>query len=156
MLILDCENHKQLSNLISLHKELSYPGDAISRWSINRLKAQYVFLSLKFMKPMEYEVTIKFDLQKQCILADGIIQSQGVYIQSSESGVYMRESLDEPKILIEVPTEGVLPNWDNIIIKQIIKRIKKDKLTKEKNIKLAAHEILQRTREVWSAIPGDV
>ncbi|MGK0270499.1 MAG: hypothetical protein ACI88H_001145 [Cocleimonas sp.] len=144
VLVLDCENHKDLLNLIYLH-ENSPPGDVDCTWGANKA---YAFLLLRFNKPSEVDVGIKFDLSRQANLADGIVQSRGVYLQPRESGTRVSCGLDNPKILIEVPPLTKLDDWDQRLHDSIVKSMRREGLSR-KQAKLASVEALMRSREFW-------
>lgn len=147
VLVLDCENHKELLNCIYLH-ENSNPGDVLCSWRTQAFNSRYVFLFLKFSKPSEIEIVLKFDLDTQIAIADGIVQSNGVYLQPSESGLRVSEGLDKQKILVEVSPKTKLDNWDSILLGRIIKKMKREGMSKMLATKVA-NDYLDRTREIW-------
>lgn len=144
VLILNCENHRELLNLIYLH-ENSPPGDVMCTWGANK---RYAFLLLDFSRPSKVKVGLKFNLESQGGLADGIVQSQGVYIQPSESGQRVSEGLDNPKILIEVSPKTKLSDWDERLLTAIGDRLKRNGMPR-KQATVVAKEFLNRTREIW-------
>lgn len=147
ILILDCENHKELFNLIHIHQNTP-PGDVVSKWGVKRLNSRHVYLDLTFLKPVEYYAVFKFDLRKQSALADGIVQARGVYLQPRESGEKVLDGINEPKILIEIPPGTTLKDWDTRLAKNIVKNLKNEGLSKKES-KAVAKEYLRRTREIW-------
>lgn len=147
VLVLDCENHKELLNCIYLH-ENAPPGDVICTWGTKTFNSKYAFLLLQFSKPSEVEIALKFDLDTQISLADGIVQSNGVYLQPKESGDRVSEGLEKPKILVEVSPKTKLNNWDEILLKRVIKRMRKEGMSR-KQANNAASDFLDRTREMW-------
>jgi len=147
VLVLDCKNHKQLLNCIYLH-ENTPPGDVVCTWGTKAFNSKYAFLLLKFSKPSEVEIALKFDLDTQAGIADGIVQSNGVYLQPKESGSRVVEGLDNPKILVEVSPKTKLNNWDELLLKRVVKRMKKKGMSR-KQAKKAASDFLNRTREMW-------
>ena len=147
VVILDCENHKEFLNLINIHQHTP-PGDARSTWGYKRFNRRFVFLILEFSKPSEIEISIRFDLLKQPALADGIVQARGVYLQPSKYGRRVLDGLASPKIMVEIPSLTKLNNWDELLIKQLTKKLKKKGLSK-KEATLVAKEHLIRMREMW-------
>lgn len=150
VLVVDCENHKAVLNLVQLHVS-SPPGDVTCTWGINK---KHAFLLFSFSKPSELSFGVKFDLQNQANLADGIVQSQGVYLQPSVFGAKVAEGLDNPKVLIEVAPRTKLPDWDDRLIKAIALKMRKYGMSR-RQAKEAAKDYLQRTREVWAFRMGD-
>ncbi|HEX7028345.1 MAG TPA: hypothetical protein VF268_13975 [Gammaproteobacteria bacterium] len=144
VLILDCKNHKELVNHIHIH-EHSPPGDVLCTWAANK---RYAFLIFEFYRPTQVKVGVKFDLVTEGGLADAIVQSQGVYIQPAESGKTVAEGLENPKILVEVNPKTKLPDWDERLLKILMRQMKKEGLSK-REAKNASYEFLCRTREFW-------
>lgn len=147
VLILDCDNNKELLNCIYLH-ENTPPGDVVCTWGTKAFNSKYVFLLLQFSRPSEVEVVLKFDLDTQRVLADGIVQSNGVYLQPKESGKRVIMGLDKPKILIEVSPETKLERWDEILLKRISRKMKKSGMSR-RQANIASLEALARSREMW-------
>ncbi|QTN41445.1 hypothetical protein [Marinobacter salsuginis] len=151
VVVVDCANHKELLNLVHLHVS-SPPGDADCTWGANK---KHAFLLFSFTKPSVVQFGLMFDLQSQANLADGIVQSQGVYIQPSEFGSRVSEGLDGPKILVEVSPKTKLPDWDERLIKAVSQKMRHKGMSK-RQAKEAAKEYLKRTREIWSLRMSDV
>jgi hypothetical protein len=145
VLIVDCENHKEVLNLVHLHAE-SPPGDVVCTWGINKKNA---VLLLSFSKPAELTFGLMFDLQSQAGLADGVVQAQGVYIQPSVFGMRVAEGLDNPKILVEVSPQTKLPDWDERLSKAMSHRMRSYGMSR-RQAKNAAKEYFKRTRELWT------
>ncbi len=144
VLILDCVSHKNIINLIQLHQD-SMPGDVLCTWGINK---KYAFLILQFERPVSVKFGIKFDLETQGSLADGIVQSCGVYIQTGKRGDSIVNNLDSAKLLVEVPPRTKIPSWDEKLTGAISKRLRKEGLSR-KEARLASKQFLERMREIW-------
>jgi hypothetical protein len=144
ILILDCEANKNVLNLIQLHKG-SLPGDVLCSWGINK---KYAFLILEFERPVSVKFGVKFDLEKQGGVADGIVQSNGLYIQAGKMGDTIASNFDDIKLLIEVPSKITLPNWDKKLTAAIFKRMHREGLSR-KEAKKASKQVLERMREIW-------
>lgn len=148
VLILDCSNHPVFLNLVRLH-QATPPGDVISRWGYGRFNKRFVELNLKFLKPVELEVNIRFDLRTQPAIADSIVQARSVYLQPSEYGDRVIDGIDKPKIIIEIPPQTKLPNWDSMLLKEIEIKMKNDGMNK-KTAKDAAKQHLKIIRDFTS------
>lgn len=145
ILILDCSNHPEFLNLVLIHQDTP-PGDVISRWGYGRFNKRFVELNLKFIKPVELEINIRFDLRMQPAIADSIVQAKSVYLQPNEYGGRVVDGIDKPKIIIEIPPQTKLPKWDSMLLEQITIKMKKDGIGK-KSAKDAAKQHLERIRE---------
>lgn len=149
-LTLDCSNHQELLNLLNLHGDAE-PGDATCTWAITNsfFKPVDAFLLIEFTKPSSVKFALEFDLSKYGNVADGIVQSNGVYLMAQTNNS-TKPLLDDksPKVIVEVHPNTKLPNWDKVLLKVIKKNMKKKGMS-NKEAKQASHEFLQRTREVW-------
>lgn len=146
VLILDCSNHPAFLNMVHIHQNTP-PGDVVSRWGYSPFNKRFVVLKLNFIKPVELEVGIRFDLRTQPAIADSIVQAKSVYLQPSESGGRVIDGMDKPKIIIEVPPQTKLPKWDSMLLEQIAKRMKRDGIGR-KSAKNAAKQYLARIRDI--------
>ncbi|GLW38590.1 hypothetical protein Pcaca04_25260 [Pectobacterium carotovorum subsp. carotovorum] len=145
VLLLDCTNHPEFINLIQIHQSTP-PGDVKCRWGYNPFNRRFVELELNFLRPVELEIKILFDLRTQPAIADSIVQAKSVYLQESDSNGRLASSMDKPKIIIEVPPKTKLPKWDSMLLTQIEKKMKQDGVGK-KSLKNAAEQHLAIIRE---------
>lgn len=120
VLILDCNNHPALHDLILIHSETP-PGDVVVRWGRHIFNKKHVYLTLDFARPVATSASVCFDVAKQGGLVDWIINARGVYLQPSASGSRVIEGIDQPKIVVEIPPETTLPGWDGIYQNAVIK-----------------------------------
>jgi hypothetical protein len=90
-------------------------------------------------------VRLKIDLDRYLDEADAIVQTHALYLQPSTSGHKVSEGIDRAKILIEIPPETKLHNWDWLLLRRIKKRLKHKGIPK-KQIKNAAIEHLETMR----------
>lgn len=151
LLTLDCSNHKELLNLFQLHSEATLPGDATCTWGISfkLLEPKLAVLIIEFTRPLEIKFALSFELNKYGGVADGIIQSRGLYIQPMQN--LQNETLiinEQGNILIEVHPNTMLPKWDNYLLKVIRKKLKKQGFSRKEAITVS-FEFLERTREIW-------
>ena len=144
IVILDFTRHPTVQHLIQLHQDVAL-GDALCTWGINK---KFAFLILEFSRPAIVKFGIKFDLSTEAALADGIVQSRGLYIQPGKSGDTIVSNFDYPKILIEVPPKTKIPDWDDRILNAISKRMRHKGLSR-KDAKSASKQFLKRMREIW-------
>ena len=108
ILILDTSTRPDIETLVRAHGELG-PGDAISGWSFKTrlgLGLAAPMLVLKFTKPSQCLVMIEFDLEEQGILVDQVLWAQGVYLQPGRPGDRLASTIDNLRILVEVPANA--------------------------------------------------
>ena len=154
VLVIDCDKHRALKDLIDLHEETP-PGDADVTWGRARFNKKYVYLVLNFKRPSEVTVAFKFNVDHQGGLVDGIIRACGVYLQPKESGLRVLQGVDEPKILVEIPASADLPNWDNIYNSRLIKEFRTRGLSRSES-KAATTEHRKRLNEIWKKRIGSI
>ncbi len=145
VLVLDCRKHPELQHHLRLHESVPV-GDHNCTWGANK---KFVFLLFEFLRPTKLKIGIKFEIEKEFSLADGIVQARGVYLQSNESEDKVLGGLLAPRILVEVPPGTVLNDWDKRLLTALTKRMKREGLDR-KQARDAAIEALKRTREIWS------
>lgn len=146
VLILDCNNHPALRDLILIHAETP-PGDVVVRWGRRIFDKRHVYLTLDFARPVATSASLCFDVQKQGRLVDWIINARGVYLQPSTSGRKVMEGIDQPKIVIEIPPGTTLPGWDKMYQSSVIKSYTRHGYSRVQ-AKEAAAQHLARLREM--------
>ncbi len=105
VLILDTSSRPDIETMVRAHGELG-PGDAISGWSFKTCLGFGLAaptLVLRFTKPSQCLLQVEFDLEEQGILVDQILWAQGVYLQPGRPGDRLAATIDNPRILVEVP-----------------------------------------------------
>ncbi|WP_146218531.1 hypothetical protein [Pseudomonas sp. RW409] len=147
-LILNCEKHQNFCDLVLIH-ETTPPGDVIVKWGRSILDKKHAFLTLEFQQPVKCTLSIRFTLEKQAGLIDGIIKSRGAYLIPFQFCERVSEALEKPKILIEVPSSATFPGWEKLHREVVLKRYKKNGIS-GKNAKALANEHLSRVHELWT------
>lgn len=147
ILTLDCKETPELASFLELHQEVP-PGDVTSTWAILKNKKKDMCLFLDFTKPAELSVAIVFPISEYCIVIDGIIQSRALYIRSNERSERFIQDVNAPSILLEIPEGTTPPFWEELYMKTVIQKIKREGFS-SKHAKTLAVEHLNRTREIW-------
>lgn len=146
VLIVDCENHPALLDLILIHADTP-PGDVVVRWGRRIFDKKNVYLTLDFARPVLTSASLCFNVAKQGGLVDWIINARGVYLQPSASGTKVSEGIDQPKIVVEIPPETTLPRWESIYRNSVIRTYRKGGCTRAE-AKEATAQHLARLREL--------
>lgn len=128
LLILDTSSRPDIETMVRAHKEFG-PGDATSFWSFKkrRIGIDSPLLWLKITKPSECVVVIEFDMAKgQGVLVDQILWAQGVYLQPGQPGDYLTTTIDNPRILIEIPmNDAFKKRFQSVYEKAIFRNFRK-------------------------------
>lgn len=146
VLIVNCENHTALHDLILIHDDTP-PGDVVVRWGQRVFDKKHIYLTLDFARPVATSVSLCFDIAKQGGLVDWIINTRGVYLQPSASGMKVLEGIDQPKIIVEIPPGTTLPGWESIYRNSVIRNYRKNGCTRAE-AKEATAQHLARLREL--------
>ena len=146
-LILDCSDNQDIHDLIMLHQDQP-PGDVISTWVKAIGRNDVVYLELEFTRPTPAKFMIEFDLTKNLMIVDGILETNTVLIQSNHFGDSIVKSHDKPKILLEITSKGLPFNWDKLFRKEFQTRFRKDGLSKKEAIK-GAEKAIEESRRWW-------
>lgn len=133
VIIIDCDTRRDLYDLVMAHEE-SLPGDVSVTWFKKIFSKKSIYLLLRFIKPVETECVIEFDIGKYGGVVDLIINARAFYFQPKDSGLKVSTSLDKPKIIIEVPSETKLDDWDSMLTKHLVKKFLKQGASKKEAI----------------------
>jgi hypothetical protein len=118
VLVIDCARHPALEALIHAHKDTP-PGDVVCSWGWNRFSKKNVYLRLGFKQPVETTATIPFQVSKQGVLVESILNARAVYLQPLTSGGRVSEGIVKPKIIVEIPASASFPIWQDIYRREL-------------------------------------
>jgi hypothetical protein len=143
LLILDTSKRPDIEDMIKVHKILP-PGDVKIQWGRIRKLENTVSLFLQFQRPSEVLIILDFNVTKQGILVEQILKAKSLYLQPGRTGDRLSTTMDNPKIIVEVPDLGFQKEWKKIWLKELTK-IFRTKGLRRVEAKLAAgrtiHEI---------------
>jgi hypothetical protein len=145
LVILDVSNRPDVTDLISLHSSMP-PGDVKVTWGRRTLSKKKIFLLFQFARPTEITICLEFNVEKYGALVDLVIGSQALYIQGGKSGDKLATTLDEPRIIIEVPDTGFSGEWGSIWAASLVKSFRNRGLTR-KEAKKAVFQHIESLRE---------
>jgi hypothetical protein len=146
LIILDTTNRPDLTELIKAH--LHFPvGDVVVQWGSRPKRYDHIALFLRFQRPIERAAVIEFDIAKQGIIVEHILQSNGLYIQAGKVGDRLKHDIDRPKVLIEVPDAGIRALWDKLYFDAVVKRARKEGLGR-RDAKDKARAFIGQIREL--------
>jgi len=149
VLIIDTSKRPDIEDLVHAHQHLG-SGNVESSWSKpSRFNARNLRLVLSFSKLCQCVVILEFDILRQGGVIDQIINAEGVYIQPGRDGDRVSTTIDKPRLAVEVHSKYFKSEWEQIFLKCLTKKFKKDGLT-QKNAKQAAKEFLNQWRQTFS------
>ncbi len=129
LVIIDATRFPEITRAIDLHRGFN-EGKITSTWG-STLDGEHICLSVKLTEPVETDFIIHFITLKHAILIELIIFSQLLYIQAGKPGDRLKNDLDAPKLLVEVPSSHYADEWSDIFSKVMIRHYKKLKYSKK-------------------------
>ena len=148
LIIVDTTNRPDISEVIVMQGHLP-AGDVVVQWGELAGRRDHIALILRFERPIEGMAIIEFEIAKQGILVEHILQSNALYIQSGVPGDRLGHDLDRPKMLVEVPDTNFKGKWEKLYFNAIIQRMRNNGLNR-KVAKVAAQNYLTKVREIAS------
>lgn len=146
LVILDTTKRPDLAEVIRV--QAHFPaGDVVVQWGGLPKRPDHVALFLRFQRPTERAAVIEFDIAKQGILVEHILQSNALYIQSGKVGDRLIHDLNLPKMILEVPDTGFRAHWDKLYFDGVFKRMRKEGLGRSR-AKEVARTYIEKIREL--------
>ena len=154
VLIINPNDNHSLIELLKAH-ETAPPGDVHLRWAITKnftsissiIRPTEIQLVLEFTNPVSIKFGIRFLVETQFILVNGILLSRGFYLQLGDK--YSKASdLESEKILVEVP----FMEFDKIWYKLLLKHFRITFINKgysRKQSREIAKDLLKSSKEQW-------
>jgi hypothetical protein len=146
LIILDTTSRPDLAEVIKAQVHLP-AGEVIVQWGVLPKRHDHIVLFLEFQRPTERAAVVEFNIVKQGILVEHILQSNGLYIQAGKPGDRLKHDLNQPKMLIEVPDTGIRTRWDKLYFDAVVDRARKDGLSR-RDAKEAARVFIGEIREL--------
>ena len=149
LVILDTTRRPDIEDAVKAHMRLG-PGDVRSYWlRPSRWHQRTIGLLLDLERPSQCVISMEFDVARQGAFVDQIIRMQGLYVQPGRPGDRLSETMRAPRILVEVPSRQIRPVWDEIFERQLVRRLRKEGLSKREARRKAREMILR-----WRSATG--
>ncbi|WP_159078615.1 hypothetical protein [Sphingobium yanoikuyae] len=124
LVILDTSVRTEINEYIRIH-QFSGHGDVTITWGQALSRPDTVSLMLNFIRPVELSFAIIFELQKaHSILVEGALCSGGLYLQAGVEGDRVRNTIEQPRVVIEIPDTGFRPRWEKICQRYLAKKMR--------------------------------
>ncbi len=147
VLILGTDQRPDIVEYIQVHQD-SGPGDVNVQWGKMPEYSDTVMLILSFIRPVQMKMIVAFDLgRNHGFLVEQILFTNGVYIQAGASGDRLRNTMDRPRIVIEIPDTGFRRLWDKLFLQHTVKMLRERGLDR-KQAKATAPEAIAQLREI--------
>jgi hypothetical protein len=146
LLILDTSARPDIVELVRISR-IQPPGDVVCQWGQLMGSNDSVALFLSFKRPVELFMVLQFEIVRQGILVDQILNSHAVYIQPGKDGDRYITTIDNQRILIEVPDTHFQPEWDRLFLKHLALDMRKKGLQRQQ-AKQAARRLIEELRQL--------
>jgi len=147
VLVVDSSEHPEVDAVIAAHTHLS-PGDVTSNWAVLEDGSGDVVLILKFIRPIEVEILLRFKIKTQAILVDGILASNAVYLQAGRPGDRLSHDIDKPRVIIEVPDGDFNEKWEAIFLHEMTTVFSNEARITRRKAQPMARQSIEMIREV--------
>lgn len=144
--IIDTSLRNDFEQLVKAHKQIDL-GDVETAWSKPSKNIDIINLMLFFKKPSEVVLILEFDLPRKSMIVDKIVQSQALYIQLGKEGDRLGNTIDSPRILVEVQSRYFKQEW-NKILRTVIQKDLQSRGVKKKQLKEASKKIIEEWRNL--------
>jgi hypothetical protein len=144
--IVDTSPRPDVAELIRLHEKVP-PGDAITVWGVLKGDDGAVVLFLKFIRPMELQVALRFELIEYGLAVDLAIRSRLLLIRSGKKGDRYSSNPEKPGIFVEIGAKGFGKyDWEDIWLQALRRDMRKRGLGRQQ-AKAASREFVRYERE---------
>lgn len=148
LVIIDTSERRDIDELIRAHAA-GQPGDVTTHWGRKSRRSQSVMLIASWDRPVRCTVILEFDPARLGILVDQTVRSEALYIQPGRPGDRLANTMDSPRLLIEVPAKQFAREWDKIFQKAMVGELRNRGL-KRVQAKRAGRKAIHEMRKIGS------
>ncbi len=146
VLILDTRDRPDIAELIRVHTVLA-PGDVRFQWGMHAKDEDLVLLELQFDRPMEVQASLCFSIEDEGILVDAAVRAQAIYLQAGEPGDRLRDDVNAPKLLVELPSTGFETRWEKAFLGRMTAVLAKKMGLPKRKARPHAFKLIDEMRE---------
>ena len=151
VLIIDTSTRPDVENFIGSQHRTQIVGDAESMWSFNKRPRGLPrpLLLLNFTKPTQCLLIIEFEIPRQGVLVDQILWSHGLYLQPGRPGERLSATLENPRLIIEVPPNEIFRGeFESVYKKAIFRHFRREGMSRT-HAKKGVDSYLRKQRDVF-------
>jgi hypothetical protein len=154
LVILDTSNRPDFEEFIRIHQYVG-AGDVKCQWGQLIGHHNTVALVLSFLRPAELVVIVEFDLQRNHgVLVEQVLSTKALYIQAGREGDLLKQNVNVPKVILEVPDTGFgRKSWDKIYSRYTTVKMREHGLNRT-DAKRAAKEAIAELRKLGTVRMG--
>lgn len=155
LIILDTADRPDIDDVVRAHQYFT-SGDSTSTIGFpTRWRHKIVCLGINFVQPQRCGIYLEFDIVSQGVIVDQIIQNEMLYIQPGRPGDRLRDDIDAPKIMVEVPFRNFAGVWD-VAWREALGRDFRKRGLSRREAREAARDIIKEWREMASKRVGSL
>lgn len=147
LLILDTSNRPDVREVLRVHEHLP-PGDVTFHWAYSRDSDDEVALDLRFIRPMDVKLLLRFSIERQAILVEAMLNGQGVWVQAGAPGDRLATTMDAHRVLVELPDTGFQPTWDKLWLKRMTRVVARRQRISRRKARPLAKNVIEDLRGV--------
>jgi hypothetical protein len=146
--ILDTSSRPDLEEFILVHQYVG-AGDVKCQWGQLIGHDNTVSLILSFSRPATLVAIVEFDLQRNHgVLVQQVLGTKALYIQAGREGDRLKNDVNLPKVILEVPDTGFgRKSWDKIYSQYTMAKMRERGLNRA-DAKRAAKEAIEELRKL--------
>jgi len=146
VLIIDTSERPDIEDLVKIHEKLP-PGDVAIQWGRLNGSKENIALIMEFTRPSEANLILNFNIESQGGLVDIILHAKGLYIMPCCEVDIFINTMDDAKIIIEIPDTGIKDVWDDVWHKAVLKVFRRRGLSRAE-AKVASRDFIDKIRSV--------
>lgn len=148
LIILDTSSRADVEEYIRVHQYVA-AGDVTCQWGQVIGHDNTVALILSVLRPATLVMIVEFDLQKHHgFLVEQVLSARALYIQAGREGDRLKNNLNLPKVILEVPdSEFGRKFWDAIHLEYTARKMRERGLSRA-DAKRAAKKVVEEMREL--------
>lgn len=123
LVIIDARDRPEIVHLIELHDKLP-PGDVLSAWGNVNDDPDNVSLILHFVRPVEASMFIPFNIANNGTVVELALKSRAIYLQAGKPGDRFINSVEVPRVLVEIGGEMPAETWRKLWDKALRKKFR--------------------------------
>lgn len=149
VLLLDTSARPDIDDVVRAHEHFG-PGDAKTSWaSAGLFDRRHLRLIVEFERPQRCVIILQFDISAQGGVVDQIVQSELMYLQPGRPGDRLKDTMDNARVTLEVPSEQFRPQWDAMWRREAARFFKRHGMSR-REVSTAVDNLIAEWRTVWA------
>lgn len=146
LVIVDTSNRPDFEEFIRIHQYIG-AGDVTCQWGQLKGHRDTIALVLSFLRPASLVAIVEFELRRNHgALVEQVLGTRALYIQAGREGDRLKNDVNLPKVILEVPDTGFgRAVWQKIFLRYTTAQMRKGGLNRA-DAKQAAQKAIEELR----------